>query len=104
MTESDDAYGAAALVAHARALYAALADELSRALRALRSEDEAAQPGLLEAIRAHRKALQTVLDYELQIQAEKGETDGALDLEAAREEIYRRLDRLAAYGAASGAD
>lgn len=89
------------LLAHARQLYQNLAQELSRAIRVLHvdAEDLTAK-GRAETIKAHRKALQTVLDLELQLanKSQKPEKANELDLEAARAEIYRRLDRLAAAG------
>jgi hypothetical protein len=72
------------------------------AIRKLRADKPA--PPLtkdeVEALKAHQRAILTVLDYEAQlIKRGRGETsgaDGALDLEAARLEVARRLDRLAA--------
>ncbi|MFV0473506.1 MAG: hypothetical protein ACK5MQ_04790 [Pikeienuella sp.] len=89
------------LIANARQLYQNLGNELAHALRILNSgaEDLAAK-GRAETIRAHRKALQTILDLEAQFEREQGKltTGNEIDLEAARSEIYRRLDRLAAAG------
>lgn len=96
----DSAAGAERLLAHARQLYQNLAQELTRAIRVLNSgaEDDSAK-GRAETIRAHRKALQTVLDLEIQLAKDiKPEEKHGIDLEAARAEIYQRLDRLAAAG------
>lgn len=86
------------MLAHAQQLYHNLTHELARAIRVLNSgaEDQAAK-GRAETIKAHRKALQTVLEIEIQLakdNREPGKTH-EIDLEAARAEIYRRLDRLA---------
>ncbi|WP_340109100.1 hypothetical protein [Pikeienuella sp. HZG-20] len=89
------------LLAHARQLYQNLAHELTCAIRVLHSgaEDLAAR-GRAETIRAHRKALQTIIDIELQLAKEtrRPEQSHEIDIEAARAEIYRRLDRLASAG------
>lgn len=96
-----DRAAVARLIANARQLYQNLGTELAQALRTLNSgaEDLAAK-GRAETIRAHRKALQTILDLEAQFEREHGKPEAAneIDLEAARREIYRRLDRLAAAG------
>ncbi|MEX2520478.1 MAG: hypothetical protein WD969_14245 [Paracoccaceae bacterium] len=96
-----EALGADRLLTHARQLYHNLAGELAKALRVLNSgvEDEAAK-GRADTIRAHRKALQTVLDLELQLARDTGkaETTHEIDIEAARTEIHRRLARLAISG------
>lgn len=91
-------YGAV-LLRHARVLYQNIAAELARSLDALREGRE--DPGAkerTEMIRAHRKALQMVLEFEQDFAKREREeaTDDGLDLEAAREEVYRRLDRLTA--------
>ncbi len=87
------------LVDGARALYADLTEQLRRALEQLKRDyltDEA--KGLAEAIKSHRKALQTLLDFELGFSksAEGTKTSNDLDLDAAKTEILGRLDRLAA--------
>ncbi|QIE54516.1 hypothetical protein G5B40_03145 [Pikeienuella piscinae] len=96
-----DAATAERLIAQARQLYQNLGYELAKAIRVLHSgaEDLAAK-GRAETLRAHRKALQTVLDLELQLRKESQnpEKSNEIDLEAARDEIYRRLDRLATAG------
>ena len=97
-TPLGDAALAAKLVVHARKLYQDLTEELQRALRQLQSgEEDVNAKGRADVIRSHRKALQTVLDIELQFVKASKEDGGArngLDLEAARREIYRRLDRI----------
>lgn len=95
------------LLLHARTLYQQLTEELTRALNALeRGEIDPEVKGRAEAIRAHRKALQTVLDIETQFirDAEKADNVGVIDLDAAREEIYRRFDLLDAARAKEAAD
>ncbi len=102
---SSDADTAERLLAHARQLYQNLAGELSKALRTIASDEEVeAAKGRAETIRSHRKALQTVLEIELQFikDSQKAETSHVIDLEAARAEVYRRLDRLAASGGDRG--
>ncbi|MGB0507472.1 MAG: hypothetical protein ACPGGK_14865 [Pikeienuella sp.] len=89
------------MLEHARQLYQDLSDELADAIHRLKSDihdQDAIQHN--DTLRAHRKALQTVLEYELQFlkQAEEDETGHDLDLDAAREEINRRIHRLAAAG------
>ena len=95
---SGDAETAERLLAHARQLYQNLAGELSKALRTIASdvEDEATKRRA-ETIRSHRKSLQTILEIELQFikDSQKAEPSHVIDLEAARAEVYRRLDRLA---------
>lgn len=86
-----------ALFAYAEKLYMNLSAELERALAALGSgADGLATKVSAETLRAHRKALQTILEIELQLFGDKKKSGGAheLDLEAARTEVYRRLDRL----------
>ncbi len=95
------------LVEEARALYADLTEQLRRSLEQLKLDyitDEA--KGLAEAIKAHRKALQTLLDYELGFakSAEGTKTSDDLDLDAAKTEVLGRLDRLAAARRAGSAD
>lgn len=96
-TPLSDAAVAERLIAHARKLYHDLTDELMNALELLRSgEVDQEAKGRAETIRSHRKALQTVLEIEIQFvknAKEKG-GPGAIDLEAARDEIFRRLGRL----------
>ncbi|MFN3261886.1 MAG: hypothetical protein ACE37J_15135 [Pikeienuella sp.] len=103
---SSDAEAAERLLAHARQLYQNLAGELSKALRTISSDEETERTkGRAETIRSHRKALQTVLEIELQFlkDSQKAETSHVIDLESARVEVYRRLDRLAASGGDRGA-
>ena len=95
------------LVEGARALYADLTDQLRRALEQLKRDyltDEA--KGLAEAIKSHRKALQTLLDFELGFakSTEGAKTSNDLDLTAAKTEVLGRLDRLVAARRVGGAD
>lgn len=95
------------LVEGARALYADLTEQLRRSLEQLKLDtitDEA--KGLADAIKAHRKALQTLLDFELSFakSAEGTKTSDDLDLDAAKTEVLGRLDRLAAARRAGRAD
>lgn len=98
-SDTDSESSGARLLASARLLYMNLHAELARSLQTipLPGEDEAAKQRA-EQIRSHRKALQTVIDIELQNARNEGRTGQGhdIDLEAARAEIYRRLDRLAA--------
>lgn len=94
----------ARLIEHARALYQDLSEELAIAIEGLRRGETAVEAkSRLDALRAHRKALQTILDFEKQLAAASGEEDeNALDLDAARAEIFGRLDRLLASRRGSG--
>lgn len=97
-TPSGDASRSARLLSNAEALYHNLATELARGLRALKAgKDDPAGKARAETLRAHRKALQTILELELQLVGKPQITRGGheIDLEDARAEIYRRLDRLA---------
>ena len=94
------------VLTHARTLYRQLTEELSRALTRLETDGpDPEAKGRAETIRAHRKALQTVLDIEAQFlrEAEKAESVRSINVEAARREIYSRLDRLIAAERAGGA-
>lgn len=87
------------LAAGARALYADLTEQLQSTLAQLKRDyltDEA--KGLADALKAHRKALQSLLDFELGFakSAEGTKTPDDLDLDAAKTEVLGRLDRLAA--------
>lgn len=95
------------LVEGARALYADLTEQLRNALEQLKRDyltDEA--KGLADAIKSHRKALQTLLDIELGFakSAEGTKTSDDLDLDAAKAEVLGRLDRLAAARRTGSAD
>lgn len=100
-----DAETAERIVEEARRLYYDLASELARALGTLRSgtEDPEAK-SRADTIRAHRKALQTILDIQTKFvsEADKGGGGYEIDLEAARREIHSRLDRLSVTGGDSG--
>ncbi|MEM7546693.1 MAG: hypothetical protein AAF367_14255 [Pseudomonadota bacterium] len=98
-TPLSDAETASRIVDEAQRLYHDLARELNQALTKLRNGiDDPEAKSRAETIRAHRKALQTILDIQAKFvtQAEEGSSGYELDLEAARREINRRLDRLAA--------
>ena len=87
------------LVDGARALYADLTEQLRKSLEQLKNDylaDEA--KGLADAIKAHRKALQLLLDIELGFSklAEGTTKSNDLDLAAAKTEVLGRLDRLIA--------
>ena len=87
------------LVEGARALYADLSEQLRYALQQLKQDYLAEDAkGLAETIKAHRKALQTLLDFELGFAKSAEGTKAAheLDLDAAKTEVLGRLDRLAA--------
>lgn len=89
------------LMEQARTLYRDLNEELLAAIIRLKSEDNDLDAKTRsETIRAHRKALQTILELEVQFlkQAEKGQDAHELDLEAARAEVMGRFRRLAETG------
>ena len=85
----------------ARLLYADIAQELARAVSRLRQDHLAEESKqLADMLKAHRKALQTVLEFELSFEKTQKEEEpkNDLDLEAARAEIGLRFDRLIAAG------
>ena len=94
----------------AKMLYNDLANSLKCSISNLRHEKEnqttkeARERTVL--IRAHQRALQTLMDCEKQLEPSNDNTpesgSGILDLDAARDEIMRRLARLAASGATAG--
>ena len=91
----------------ARGLYEDLAEELEGAIRRLKSGvDDVEAKARAETIKAHRRALQTVLELEAQFlrEAERADKLRAIDVEAAKREIYRRLDRQLAADATKKAD
>ncbi len=95
------------LLLHARTLYQQLTDELVKALESLeKGTVDTEAKGRAETIRAHRKALNTVLEIETQFikDAEKANSVGAINLDAAREEIYRRFDSLMVEGPSKKTD
>ena len=99
MISKPDAGAGQRLVEGARALYADRTAELATMIERLRNDYMTEETkGLADALKSHRKALQTLLDFELaDRQSEKeADTDHDLDLDAAREEALGRLDRLAA--------
>jgi hypothetical protein len=89
------------LMKQARTLYRDLNEELTAAIERLKAEDcyQDAKTRS-DTIRAHRKALQTILELEVQFlkQAEKGRDAHELDLEVARAEVMGRFSRLAESG------
>lgn len=89
------------LMEQARTLYRDLNEELMAAIVRLREEDgDPDAKTRSDTIRAHRKALQTILELEVQFlkQAEKGQDAHELDLEAARAEVMGRFRRLSETG------
>lgn len=95
------------LAAGARALYADLTEQLHRTLKQLKRDYLTEEvKGLADTIKAHRKALQTLLDFELGFAkaAEGAKTSHDLDLDAAKTEVLGRLDRLTAARRDRGAD
>ena len=95
------------LLQSARSLYRRLSNELERALIRLEiGEPDPEAKSRAETIRAHRKALQTVLDIEAQFlkDAERPENERTLDVEAAKREINSRLDRQIAIFGTDGVD
>ncbi len=102
-----------ALLKAAKTLHRSLAVALRRSLAALRSapaaEDVKKAADRAALIAAHGKSLHALLDLETRLDKDRRagpKTDratgcGALDLDAARLEVARRLDRLAARAAPS---
>lgn len=89
------------LMEQARSLYRDLNEELMAAILRLKCDDSDLDAKTRsDTIRAHRKALQTILELEVQFlkQAEKGRDTHELDLEAARAEVMGRFRRLAETG------
>jgi hypothetical protein len=86
-------------LSHAIALYDSLANDLAHAIEALRTQGSLTeeQNGKLRAL---QKSLMMVLEFDSQLARRPGvAADGphpALDLDAARAEVARRLARLAA--------
>jgi hypothetical protein len=100
MTHTDASAGLNARLQDALALYRSLSDQLNRAIARLSQPEDDALPEAKarnEMIKAHQKALQTVLELE-QRAAEQDERDAAarryLDIAAARDEVLGRLARL----------
>ncbi|MEL6236569.1 MAG: hypothetical protein AAFR46_19405 [Pseudomonadota bacterium] len=79
-----------------------MAESLAEAIQALRSQasDRAQAKEQLEVIRLHQKALQTVIDLEVGLEkradTESAGGSGELDLDAARDEIHRRVSGIRA--------
>lgn len=89
------------LMEHARGLYQDLTEELIAAIDRLKADtSDTDVKTRSDTIRAHRKALQTILELEVQFlkQAEEGRDTHELDLEAARTEVMGRFRRLADAG------
>jgi hypothetical protein len=89
-------------MARAVEVYDTLSETMAAAIRKL-SAGEAApplSPEEIEALRAHQRAILMVLDYEAQLlkrrPGDAAGAGGAFDIEAARLEVARRLDSLAA--------
>ncbi len=91
------------ILARARKLFADLSrsldGEIDRLQAALETEDDKVRAkALADLIRTNQKSLQTVLDTELKLMREADQQrpgEGVIDLDQARAEIDRRLDRLA---------
>ncbi|MEL7466082.1 MAG: hypothetical protein AAFN79_18565 [Pseudomonadota bacterium] len=84
----------AGILERAKALHELLSEELRAGIDRLKAGNEDDAKARAETIRAHRKALQAVVEIEAQMMREaarKGELR-AIDVEAAKREIYRRLD------------
>lgn len=85
------------LLRQARLLYQNLATELARALDTLSDGgDDPEAKGRADTIKAHRKALQTVLELELQFvkQSQPKEIGFDVDLDEAFTEVVGRFGRL----------
>ncbi|MGB0412534.1 MAG: hypothetical protein ACPGFA_13170 [Pikeienuella sp.] len=101
MTKSNVLAETTRLMEHARGLYRDLTEELIAAIDRLKADDDDKDAKTRsDTIKAHRKALQTILELEVQFlkQAEKGRDTHELDLEAARAEVMGRFRRLAEAG------
>jgi D-serine deaminase-like pyridoxal phosphate-dependent protein len=104
VSHDDGLLGEAAVRSRALRLYAQLAESLLTSIEKLRAlpDDVEGAKGRARLIREHQKAVQTVIDFEVRLGkpgTENGEGGGSgLDLEAAREEIHRRLARFRASG------
>lgn len=100
---ADRAAGDLSTLARARKLFADLSSGLDGEIDRLRASlepqtDESLIKARAELIRQNQKALQTVLDLELRLMREgqvQRPGEGVIDLDQAREEVARRLDRLA---------
>ncbi|WP_157982117.1 hypothetical protein [Oceanicella sp. SM1341] len=86
-------------------MYETLSEALAAAIADLRDEagqDPATARARLDLIRSHHKALQTVIDIEVSLEKRSKEPGGAgagaLDLDAARTEVWRRVARLQGAG------
>jgi hypothetical protein len=98
-----EAAGNLSTLARARKLFAGLSrsldGEIDRLQAALETEDDAGrEKALADLIRTNQKTLQTVLDMEVKMMREADQQrpgEGVIDLDQARAEIDRRLDRLA---------
>ncbi|QDL93087.1 hypothetical protein FDP22_15625 [Paroceanicella profunda] len=95
----------AALIGRARRMYEMLSEALASAIADLRDEEDQDPAGArarLDLIRSHHKALQTVIDIEVSLEKRSreigGASEGVLDLDAARAEVWRRLARLQGTG------
>lgn len=103
----DDAAEAISLVI-ARKLFSRLAQaldgEIERLARLIDTDPEESRiKDVSNLIRDTQRALLTVLDFQSRLGGrDSGEVDGALDLDAARDEIIGRIARLAQRGGAGG--
>ena len=95
------------ILERAKALYDLLTEELNTGISRLKADmTDADAKARAETIRAHRKALQAVVEIEAQLMraADRAGSLRAIDVEAAKREIYRRLDIEPARTGAQGAD
>ena len=100
---TDKAAGNLSILARARKLVAGLSrsleGEIDRLQAAKEAEDDLIRAKALDGlIRVNQKSLQTVLDMEAKLMREADQQrpgEGVIDLDQARAEIDRRLDRLA---------
>lgn len=92
----------AAILATAKFAYRTLADALQDAITRLKEDRENAEGAKIReaVVRSHAKQLQTIIELEVDL-AKRSETvcpthvGNKLDLDTAREEISRRLAKLA---------
>ncbi|MFN3606293.1 MAG: hypothetical protein ACK4SS_03725 [Cypionkella sp.] len=90
------------MLAETQKLYRTTAEELIRAINALRAGDAADAKGMTQTIRDLRTALGWAIDERCNVEkigktlAASASHGTALDLDAARDEVGRRLSRLRA--------
>lgn len=89
------------ILGRARRHYAEISAALEAALERMKQDQDGDLRAFSAAVQAHWKSLQTVLEREIELEKraiERGEAGraGAIDLEAARAEVGRRLACLKA--------